>query len=394
MTAITLEEYVREFDAHVARYIPPSASWTPVEKALIQPLDIFRVPLDEAEGLQLAAIQHSFQRHFTQNPTYRNYCLEHGVTPEDICTPEDLEKIPLISDRFFKEHPAGKDFATWIANLFTGRLPRITISQSNPNFEQVIQAFNHAGLVISYSSGTSGLQTVIPRDRHTFNLSEYAIARAFLAMVFPLWDYRMSGYLLMPNPQKTNVYAGKVCEILFDAVEDVKVAIDRALPAHVVRMSMSGEKGLRADFVRLFSRLSSVNMINRIIRWLEYHQKTDRQIAMIGAPYIVWSVMNRLRKLGKRFDFGDRIGIMTGGDGKSKVTAPAAFPPASRGDVGRLPEPAWIFMAWWKATVGWYCPEDTTHLPYTYYGQWLSMKNTNHSVMASEAVSLFWMQPR
>jgi hypothetical protein len=41
MAEISLEEYIREFDARVARYIPPSSSWTPVEKALIQPLDMF-----------------------------------------------------------------------------------------------------------------------------------------------------------------------------------------------------------------------------------------------------------------------------------------------------------------------------------------------------------------
>jgi hypothetical protein len=372
MTAITLEEYIREFDARVARYIPPSSGWTPVEKAIIQPLDIFRVPLSEAEGLQLAAIQHSFQRHFTQNPTYRNYCLEHGVTPKDICTPEDLEKIPLISDRFFKEHPAGKDFATWIANLFTGKLPRITIPQSEPNFEQVIQAFNHAGLVIAYSSGTSGLQTVIPRDRHTFNLSEYAIARALLAMNYPMWDYHMSGYLLMPNPHKTNVYAGKVCEILFDAMEDVKVAIDRALPAHVVRMAMSGEKGARAGFVRLFSRLSSVNMVNRVIRWLEYHQKSGRKIALIGAPYVAWSVMKRLRKQGKRFDFGDRIGIMTGGGWKvyEGYRLPAAeFRQQAQEMLGALPKYCLDLYGMVEGN-GWmvHCPEGHyLHLPYTYY---------------------------
>jgi HlyD family secretion protein len=104
MAEITLEDYVRAFDARVSRFIPPSNSWTPVEEALIQPLDMFRVPLNEAEGLQLATLRHSFQLHFSRNATYRNYCLEHGITPDDICTTEDLEKIPLISDRFFKEH--------------------------------------------------------------------------------------------------------------------------------------------------------------------------------------------------------------------------------------------------------------------------------------------------
>jgi hypothetical protein len=283
-----------------------------------------------------------------------------------------LEKIPLISDRFFKEHPEGRDFATWIANVFTGKLPRITIPQSEPNFEQVIQAFNQAGLVIAYSSGTSGLQTVIPRDQYTFYLSEYAAARALLAMIFPNWDYHMSSYLLMPNPHKTYVYAGKVSEILFDAIDDVSVAIDRVVPAHVVRMAMSGERSVKASFVRLFSRLSSINMINRIIRWLEYHQNTDRRLAMIGAPYIVWSVMNRLRKQGRRFDLSDRLGILTGGGWKvyEGYRLPAAeFRQQTQEMLGVLPENCLDLYGMVEGN-GWmvHCPEGHyLHVPYTYY---------------------------
>lgn len=368
----TLQTYIQEFDRRVAAYIPPPGQRTAVEKALIEPLDIYRVPLSEAEKMQFNSICFSFKRHFECNSMYRGFCLEHEVTPDDIRCPEDLDLIPLISDRFFKEHPSGRDFAAWIGNIYTGDLPRVVIHQPEPSFEQVIKAFNDAGLVIAYSSGTSGRQTVIPRDRLTYNLSEYAIARTATTMMYPYWKYQMSGYLLMPNPRKTNVYAGKVCGIYFDAIADVRVAIDRQIPANVVRMTMTDEKGLIPSFVRLFYRLSSRRVVSRIIQWLESHRESDVTLAMVGAPFLVWSVMNRLRKEGRSFDFKDRLGILTGGGWKvyENQRLPAeGFRQMAQEILGVMPEVCLDLYGMVEGN-GWMvqCPEGHyLHLPYTYY---------------------------
>lgn len=372
MTAPTIDAYIQKIDTRLAKYIPPQSDWTPVEEAIFSPKDMHRVPPSEAEGMQLTSIRYAFQHHFKHNSMYRNFCLEHGVTPENILSVEDLEKIPLISDRFFKDHPPGKDFATWIANVFTGPLPRVVIPNSNPSFEDVIQAFNSAGLVIAYSSGTSGRQTVIPRDRHTFNLSEYAIARSVLTMIYPQYDPAMSGYLLMPNPRKTNVYAGKVAEVYFDTIQEVHVAIDRQVPADMVRMTMSGEKGLKPSLVRLMLKINSNRMIDRIIRWLEDNHNTNRQLAMVGAPFIIWSVMNRLRAQGRSFDFSNRAGIITGGGWKVYETERLPveeFRRQAQEVLGILPEHCLDVYGMVEGN-GWMvqCPEGHyLHAPYTYY---------------------------
>ena len=372
METLSLEAYLKEFDFRLQKYIPPPSDWTPAEQAIFQVPDPYRVELDSAKTMQFAAIRYAFQRHFEHNSMYRNFCLEYGISPPDICEPEDLEKIPLISDHFFKEHPPGRDFAAWIANIFTGELPRITIRQTQPSFEEVIQAFNAAGLVIAYSSGTSGRQTVIPRDRRTYNISEYAAARSAIAMSYPQWQYNMSGYLLMPNPFKTNVYAGKVCQVYFDAIEKVNVAIDRQIPAHIVRMAMSNEKGFQPTLIRFINRLSNIRMIDRIIHWLEMHEKTDRRIIMVGAPFLAWAVMNRLQKQGRRFDFGQRAGIVTGGGWKiyEGQRLPAAeFRRLAQETLGIQPEYCLDVYGMVEGN-GWmvHCPEGHyLHLPYTYY---------------------------
>lgn len=372
MQTRTMSEYILEFDRRLAKYIPPHGEWGPVEQAIFKPPDIYRVPLAEAEAMQLSSIRHTFQRHYQHNRMYRSFCQEHGVSPDDIRTVEDLEKIPLISDRFFKEHPQGRDFAAWIGNIFTGELPRVVIPGGEPTFEQVIQAFNNAGLVIAYSSGTSGRQTVIPRDRRTYNLSEYAVARSAITMAFPQWSYEMSGYLMMPNPHKTNVYAGKVCAVYFDAIEEVQVAIDREVPAEVIRVTMSNEGGLRPALIRWVTRMSSRRMIDRIIRWLEEHEKSGRRITLVGAPFLIWSVMEKLRSEGRRMDFSERGGIATGGGWKiyeDRRLPVSEFRQMAHEVLGISPEYCLDVYGMVEGN-GWmvHCPEGHyLHMPYTYY---------------------------
>ncbi|MGZ4944069.1 MAG: hypothetical protein ACXV6K_07290, partial [Halobacteriota archaeon] len=150
-----IEDRIKRLDERLARYIPPRETWTPADEALFVPTDLYRVPPDEARAMQLKAIRHTFARHYGLNQFYRSYCETRGVTPEDIRTYDDLERIPLISDSTFKQHPSGATFAHWIANIYTGELPTVILESANPTFDDVINAFNAAGMVVSYSSGTS-----------------------------------------------------------------------------------------------------------------------------------------------------------------------------------------------------------------------------------------------
>lgn len=83
------------------------------------------------------------------------------------------------------------------------------IEGSNPTFDDVINAYNASWLVVTYSTGTSGRFTFIPTDQKTFLASEYAIAKTFVNM-WKGYDPTIDGYLLFPNPKKTNLFVGKV----------------------------------------------------------------------------------------------------------------------------------------------------------------------------------------
>ena len=308
------ETYMTNLNNRVKKYIPDKS--TPLWESLYQPKDIYRIPIEEAERMQFNTIKYAFNHHYENNRFYHNFCKEHDMRPDDLKTNADLTKIPLIPDKFFKDYPDGKEFATWLANIYTGSLPKIVIKQKNPSYDDVIDAFNEAGILVSYSSGTGGRHTFVPRDQRTFFNSEYALAKSFVTMVYPFWEYDSYGYLLMPNPKNNFIYAGKAVEIYFDAVKSINVAIDRRVTTDLIAMTMGGKGGFKGKIVQYAALKKSKQMVDDIIKWLEKHEHSDDKISFVGAPYILYAVMEKLKQQGRTFNFGSRGAVGTGGGWK------------------------------------------------------------------------------
>ncbi|PNX48172.1 MAG: hypothetical protein BV459_02895 [Thermoplasmata archaeon M11B2D] len=364
--------YMEKLHTQLQKYFPSPDVWTPADDAIYKTVDLYRVPLKEANEMQLKSIKHTFTYQYNNNKIYQNFCKERNFSPTDIHTNDDLDKIPLIPDTFYKDYPTGRDFATWLGNIFTGPLPRIVIPQKNPTFDEVINAFNQAGMAVAYSSGTSGRHTFIPRDQRTYYTSEFAAAKSVISMVYPLWDPNLYGYLLMPNPRKTNVYAGKVCTIYFDAIQDVKVAIDREITTELIQMTMTNQKGIKSSIIKLAAKRQSKKMIDEIIHWLEFHEKTANKIAIVGAPFILSFVMKKLEREGRAFDFGERGGVATGGGWKAYegVRVPVVEFRKQVEKILGIPEKFCVDLYGMVEGNGWltHCPEGHyLHAPYNYY---------------------------
>jgi phenylacetate-coenzyme A ligase PaaK-like adenylate-forming protein len=316
MEGLSFEQYMDRFEARLTQYIPSRHAWTPVEEALHSPRDLFRLPVAEAEALHLEAIRYAFTHHYTHNTMYRRFCDGHGLSPAAIKAPEDLERIPLIPDRFFKDYPPGRDFAAWLGNICTGDLPQVVIESQEPTFDEVIAAFKAAGMVVTYSSGTGGRHTVIPRDRRTYLAAQYAAAKTAATMLYPTWNYDGHGCLLMPNPDKTDIFAGKVASVYFDAVRHVHTALDRSVSAGQMRMLMSEDPGLRTKLFRFLAKVGSLRLVDKIIRWLERHHQAGDKIILVGPPFLIVSVMDRLQSRGRSLDLGEQAVVITGGGWK------------------------------------------------------------------------------
>ena len=51
------QAYIKRLEKQIYSYIPPRGQWTPVDEALYKPLDLYRIPLKEAEQMQLKALR-------------------------------------------------------------------------------------------------------------------------------------------------------------------------------------------------------------------------------------------------------------------------------------------------------------------------------------------------
>jgi len=306
-----VEAVMKTLDERLARYIPPRETWTPAEEALFVPVDPLRVPLGEAQAMQLRAIKHTFERHYSFNRFYRLYCEKRGFSPEDIRTYEDLDKIPLLSDSTFKRHPSGVDFAHWIANIYTGELPTVILESANPMFDDVINAFNAAGMVVTYSSGTSGRHTVIPRDMRTYLTQQYAHAKLKTC----LSDLMAADHVLLfwPKWTETNLIIGRDMAHKIEMLNDLQYASDLKISADVALKAMTTQGQSQAS---RSAQEPHREIIEIAMEWLErYAANTDR-IALEGPPFLILELLEALEREGRRFDFGERGMIGTAGGWK------------------------------------------------------------------------------
>ncbi len=277
-------EYANVFEGQVQKYLPPGPEWTPADKAVYGPTDLFRVPTDEADALRFDAVKYQFSRHYEQNPMYHEFCKDSGISPGDIKSMEDLNKIPLIQAEFFKTTPTGRDFATWLGNIYTGDLPQVRITGKDPSYDQVIEAFNAAGLVTCYSSGTGGRHTFVPRDLRSFNINEYAMAKSVVSMFYPHWNPGMHGYLLLPNPFKTNLFAGRLGTIYYDIMKDVDCAVDRVIDTSFDQADHGGRQGPEIQTGQDDVRPGPEEGGGDMIAWIEKRERSKEELAFCGAP--------------------------------------------------------------------------------------------------------------
>ena len=309
-------EYIKGFNSLVQKYIPVESTWTPADKAVYGNSDPYRVPQAEADSIRLDAIRYQFRRHYEQNRTYHQFCKDAGITPADINVLADLDRIPLIPSEFFKESPPGREFASWLANIYTGEIPAVKITGREPSRDEVVNAFNKAGMVVTYSSGTGGRHTFTPRDQRSFNTCEYAMAKGVVSMFYPHWNPQIRSYLLLPNPFKTSLYAGKLATVFYDITEEVDCAIDREIDTELIRHTMGDDKSLKGKIVKTVAARGERKAVSDMIAFIERKHKAKEQIGFVGSPYLLHSVISKLKEEGKSFDFEDRGVVLTGGGWK------------------------------------------------------------------------------
>jgi long-chain-fatty-acid---luciferin-component ligase len=364
--SMEIKGQIEKLNERLARYIPPRETWTPAEEALFNPSDILRVPVDQARATQLKSIKYAFSRHYNLNDFYHKYCEEEGVTPDDIKTYDDLEKIPLIPDLTFKQHPSGKGLGYWLTVIFTGDLPKVVIKGANPSFDDVVNAFNAAGIIVTHSSGTSGRISVLPRDMRTLLNYQYSIAKMTVCLSDDLSiEHTLS---LLPKGTQSGLFIGRATAYIPDLYNDVRNPLDLQISADMTHKTMTAEEQEHAP-PSAGERLQK--MVENTIKWLERYEKTADTIRLAAPPFLIFVILDELERQGRRFEFGERGMVMTGGGWKKSEdarTSRASFSKRVEETLG-IPETRCtdLYGMTEMNTMAYTCPDGHYfHLPYTW----------------------------
>ena len=196
--------------------------------------------------------------------------------------------------------------------IFTGDLPEVVVKGAAPTFDDIINAFNAAGMVVTHSSGTSGQHTVIPRDARTYLTQQYANAK----LKSCLYDLMAADHVLMcwPRSTQTNLFIGRDKAHRSDMLNDVRYALDFEISADAVVAAMNAkeQQGGASRSVEQKER----KIVETAINWLERYENTTDKLGLEAGPFLILKLIETLKRKGKRFDFGERMTVGTGGGWK------------------------------------------------------------------------------
>jgi hypothetical protein len=305
-------------------YVPDRTQWTKVDEALYGVDDLFRVEKAKAQKLSLEALKYSFRYHFEHNDFYRRFCQGEHVTPDLIKDYSDLVRIPLITDTFFKDYPTGSDFLRWLQRITSVTVPQIELNGAGTSFDAIIAALQEKKFTVTFSSGTSGKFSFHPRDALSWQRQQYCYSSAVAEMLGSFYDPGLAIMYLGPNPEKTNLFLGKVTEyygVLFDK-ENITHLLDARVTTESIRMGNGRTKGLREWIQGKLVTRARQNMVSAFAEKLEGYAAQKRKVFILGPPSALNVVLSKLQDKKKEVYLGNNGFIMSAGGRRVRANAP------------------------------------------------------------------------
>ncbi len=299
---------------------PPKNQWNEVDTALHGPKTFFQ-DYQKTQELLLPAIKQTFTHQYENNFLYHRICDLNKIAPDAISTMNDIRKIPLVPDAFFKDYPDGKGFLNWLKTIFTGSLPKPVFKTDTPSYDEVIEEYNKKGTSIMFTSGTSGRFSFIPRDVKSWNRVRYSAMKS----VTELMDYNPDDQviLLIPDPRLTNLTIASLFGIAYDLYkpQNIHIALDMKITIQFLRMQRDETIGLtekiKAKAISTISPIVQRNSDLRIIHLLEQYEQTGKRVNIAGPPFWLDRILERMKKEGKTVRLPESQ-VLTGGGWKAE----------------------------------------------------------------------------
>jgi phenylacetate-coenzyme A ligase PaaK-like adenylate-forming protein len=302
-------------------FLPPQNQWTPVDTALFTPTTFFS-QYKETEKLMIPAIKHSFTQHYTNNTLYQSLCKTSNITPSDIKTQEDIPKIPLLPDTFFKDYPDDENYLKWLNALYTGTLPIPNLSSKTPTHDDVIEALKKLNINIMFTSGTSGKFSFIPRNTTSWNRLNYCAMHSVVELMN--YDHDDTIFLLIPDPRQTNLTIACLFGIAYKLYnpKNINIALEKTkITTQFLRMQRAQAIGIKekikAKALKQLSPMVQKKSDKRMIELMQQKQKEGKKLNIAGPPFWLNRILDRMKTEGITLQLDDSQ-VLTGGGWKAE----------------------------------------------------------------------------
>ncbi len=289
--------------------------WKEVDKLIYGLEDYFLYNAKEIKERRFKAIKEAFTHHYSNNLFYHRYCKDNGISPDDIKKEEDLKKIPMIPDRFFKDYPSEepRKLYEWLY-----RITSVEIGDYDFNGKSLqdflIWAERKLNGLVTHSSGTTGKFSFMFRDEITRKRMFYSADKV---LVFSICYPHDDAHVIYPGPIKTHLTMGRwVAEGTKIFKESNRHFLtDRALTLDIVRI-MAGQIRGFGDKLKLMVIKKAMHKGQlKLLRLLQEMDRQNKQIYMITFPFQLYDLMNIMKEEGVYLNLGESDSVIITGGG-------------------------------------------------------------------------------
>ncbi|MBI4590201.1 MAG: hypothetical protein HY725_15315 [Candidatus Rokubacteria bacterium] len=284
--------------------VPAEADWDSIEAALYTPSPFSLNPA-EATALRFTAIRASFTYHLAHNAFYRRYCETAGFMPADLRGPDDLPRIPLVPEHFFKGCAGPEQFVAWLASITSDEIGWPAPGFLGGSYDEQIAALRHDyGIQVRSTSGSSGVPSFLPRDAVTRRRSAHWKILTYFAMYPEVLD--------LPDLLSVTLWPLEFSWAdLIVARERVYALLDKrlGLEAVVRAMTTNEPRGILDRLLGRKGRGKGMGLLEDVAARLS-------ELAGSGAPGILWTPPFLLYALAR---FVQERGLRLGLDGRWRI---------------------------------------------------------------------------
>ena len=277
------------------------------EENLWRPREKFEPLLDE-----LILRMHRY--YYEKSAVYRRICEIEGVSER--AKTDDLFKVMLI-DKVFKSYPTEypekepEKFLTWLNKIVTKPIKvKIEPQKSLQSFLDKLSGY----IWLSYSSGTTGRFSFIPRDEKTV---EYCIKSYSEAAVAISGDYVRKMHFILALPRKTHLFISWIPKEVAERISGKVTVLLNQVSADIVRARTKpptcfSEK-IKASLIGVLGNIMKSQLIKKLYREVKKAVEKGEEVIVFGSMPVMYAFCKKLIERGERLELPGRSIIVTGG---------------------------------------------------------------------------------